>query len=559
MADTVKELFHKTFTTTEISSGTTYNFQSDANTAYVIKDLEAKQSDTSTTKVNATASIGTTTDFNATPSKYMDLGTVASATVEGATGSEIMDVSSTFSIRVPAQSIAFSDITHSQLSYQSNTNITEVTSVTPTVDGLNESALTPVVLTTTQVDSNYYSQQSDSNAYQWRQLVENPITGVKVAVNYINKTNNNHYLLLSGYDTTSAYYNSVNNQYQPFEFDGRFVYAMNGTSYISYYDTKGSAARAATSWPHGSLRIANSAGNNMNVAQSGTTYPRLTFNHLTDTGKSYLVTQTGYQAGLYLIELPTYDGSDGAALPNNTKTDGFWQLCDSSWTSSTGHGPTGNRYNPAYIQNNFGNNNQFSRFFIGSTAASTTKRILIFQNGDTVNNTNRLYFLVADEATMETTQNNTNSNHAYSIPSSDLASDFGWATSSSYTDSGGVACYIRCIDFNGLTGSDAKWGTESAFYLDQDILTFTNVASAGSGEGPIIQWNLKTNTVTAPITWAQYVNSGGTALNNPGSADSLVAHRTFATTPTSSEIAARTYTKVPSLSIRATGIKEDRS
>ena len=280
MADTVKELFHKTFTTTEISSGTTYNFQSDANTAYVIKDLEAKQSDTSTTKVNATASIGTTTDFNATPSKYMDLGTVASATVEGATGSEIMDVSSTFSIRVPAQSIAFSDITHSQLSYQSNTNITEVTSVTPTVDGLNESALTPVVLTTTQVDSNYYSQQSDSNAYQWRQLVENPITGVKVAVNYINKTNNNHYLLLSGYDTTSAYYNSVNNQYQPFEFDGRFVYAMNGTSYISYYDTKGSAARAATSWPHGSLRIANSAGNNMNVAQSGTTYPRLTFNHL---------------------------------------------------------------------------------------------------------------------------------------------------------------------------------------------------------------------------------------------------------------------------------------
>ena len=560
MADQVKELFHKTFTATEISSGTTYNFTTDANTGYVIKDIQAKQSSTSPTKVSATASIGTTTDFNATPSKYIDLGTVASATVEGATGSEIMDSSSTFSIRVPAQPVAFSDIVHSQLTYQSNSNITEVTGVTPTVNGQSESALSPVSLTTTQVDSNYYSQQSDSNAYQWRQLVENPITGVKVAVNYINNTNNNHHLLLSGYDTTSAYYNSVNSQYQPFEFDGRFVYNMNGTTHISYYDTKGSAARAPTSWPHGSLRIANSSGNNMSTLSSGTTYPRLTFNHLTDTGNGYLVVQSGYTHGLYLIKLPSYDGTDGAALPNNTKTEGFWQLNNYNWSTSTGMGPTSNRWNPAHIQNNYGQNNQFARFYIGSTAASTTKRILFFQDGNTTDTSNYLYFFVADEETMETAQNNSGSYHAYSIPQTELESDFGWATNNTRWDTvGGVAARIRCNQFQTLTGSSAKWGTESGFYLDKDVMTFTNVASAGTGEGPIIQWNLKTNTVTAPITWAQYVDSNGTSLNNPGGADSLVAHRTFVSTPTSSEIAARTYTKTPSLSIRATGIKEDRS
>ena len=101
MADTVKELFNKKFTASEISSGTTYNFTSDANTAYVIKDIEVSQNETATQKVNATASIGLTSDFSASPSKFMDLGTISSSTVKGASGSEIMDASSTFSIRVP--------------------------------------------------------------------------------------------------------------------------------------------------------------------------------------------------------------------------------------------------------------------------------------------------------------------------------------------------------------------------------------------------------------------------------------------------------------------------
>jgi len=109
------------------------------------------------------------------------------------------------------------------------------------------------------------------------------------------------------------------------------------------------------------------------------------------------------------------------------------------------------------------------------------------------------------------------------------------------------------------TGSTAKWGTESFFWLDQDVLHFTNIDTGGTG--PIQSWNLKTNEITAPITWAQYVDSGGTSLPMPATAvsNNTIGHRSFAQVPTSTEIAARTYTKAPSLQVRATAIKEDRS
>ena len=91
MADQFKEFFNKTFTDSEIASGATYTFTTDANTGAVIKDIKSQQSAASPTKITATAKIGLTSDYNATPSKSMDLGVIASETVSGVTGSEIMD------------------------------------------------------------------------------------------------------------------------------------------------------------------------------------------------------------------------------------------------------------------------------------------------------------------------------------------------------------------------------------------------------------------------------------------------------------------------------------
>lgn len=561
MADTVKELFNKKFTSSEISSGTTYSFTTDANTAYVIKDIQSQQNDVATTKINATASIGLTSDFSATPSKYTDLGTIASSTVTGATGSEIMDASSTFSIRVPAQTINFKDIVHSSLAYVSNSAITEVEGSTTTVDGQVEANLTPTVFTATSIGSNFAITNNGANFPGcWRQFVTNPITNVNLALSHTHDGNSVHYFNVAGFNNSTNYLN-YNLTYQPTEFDGRFVYSVSANNRLRFYDTKGAASRSPSTVAHGSIDLKNAAGSTIAMGSSGSTYPKLSGSYFSDIGKRYLLINPSYTGGLMLYEMPDYDDS-GTALAAvsgvNASTTQAYQVQDSSWSSSTGTGPNNNRINPASIRQSYSNGGETESWFIGTSAASTTKRILIFQDGNTNDLNVNLFFFIADTAYMSQTTSNNSQFTAYSVNTSELMSDFGWS-GSNFNDISGKCAYISCNSMRSATNSTAKWGTESWFWLDQDVLYFTNIDTGGTG--PIQAWNLKTNEMTAPITWAQYVDSGGTSLPMPATAvgNNLIGHRSFAQIPTSTQIAARTYTKAPSLQVRATAIKEDRS
>lgn len=562
MADTVKELFNKKFTTSEITSGTTYNFTSDANTAYVIKDIQSNQSASSIGKVSATASIGLTSDFSASPSKFTDLGTIASATVEGASGSEIMDASSTFSIRVPAQAIAFKDIVQSQTSYVSSTNATTVEGITPTVDNQTETVLTPAINTQTQFGTNFTSNVlSGGGAWgQKRFFVTNPHTNVNLAVLIKNDANSSHVLALGGYGNTTNYF-AGGNSYYPYTTDGRFVYSIKDTNTLRFHDLKGESARNPSNQEHGTITLKNAAGTQLGLPQANTTYPKQSLSYFTDNGKRNLLISPSYNKGLYWYELPDYDDTSATALSNVPPTTNFYQLGNYNWGSNTSSGPNSNRASVPYIMNSYSSSNSVNNWYIGTTASSTTKRVLIFQNGDTTNTGNRLFFMIADTETLPQTSNNTNSSMGYALSEAELTSTLGWKASSSiWSELNSITGYVQCSQFKSGTGSAAEWGTESEFWLDQDILYFTNVAANEAGEGPIIAWNLKTHAVSAVITWAQFKDSGNNALDFPGAGESnMPAHNVFVRTPTTTETNARTYTKAPSLQVRVTAIKEDRS
>ena len=562
MADRISQIFHKDFTDSEITSGTTFNFTTDANTAYVIKDIQVAQNDSSPTKITATASIGLTTDYNATPSKAMDLGTISSDSVAGMTGSEIMDASSTLSIKVPATTITYQDTVFSIIAYRNNGGITEFEAVTPSVSGQAEATLTPSKFTATNIGSNFasYNYSNLSNdRYHWRVFVTNPNTNAKIAIHYRGDGNSSQILNVSEFDGSTNYI-SQSQSYKISEFDGRFVWTLHNSQYLMFYDTKSDATRALTTYPHGYVYLANAAGTAIGIPVTPQTYPKFRMFYFSDVNKTYALIAHGYQQGLYLYEMPDYDSS-ATALDlvdgNYVKTTGYWQLNAYNWNGASNAGPTNDRYNPARVHDYQSQSGPLNSWHIGTSAASTRKRILFWQNGATTASSNSLYFFMADLDYLSQTQNNSSSNEAYGISMSELSSTFGWDTSTGWVDYNNGA-YIQNNQFQNITGSSAEWGTESTFTLDNDILTFTNVASRGNGEGPIVAWNLKTNTVTAVITWAEYTDPTGN-IQNPATNDKLIGHRHYAETPSSTTIASRTYTKKPSLEVRATGIKEDRS
>ena len=112
MADQLKQLAFKKFTTAELEAGTSADvLTTDASTHYVIKSIEATQS-SDLNPVNATATLGLTAGLAA--GEYASIGNVAKAGRVGLTGSAIMDASSTLTIRPTAQNITFADQTIQQ-------------------------------------------------------------------------------------------------------------------------------------------------------------------------------------------------------------------------------------------------------------------------------------------------------------------------------------------------------------------------------------------------------------------------------------------------------------
>ena len=123
MADQVKQLAFKKFTTSELQAGSAANvLTTDASTHYVIKGIEATQ-ESETDAVEATATIGLTAGLAG--GEYTSLGTVAKKGRVGLSGSAIMDASSTLTVRPEAKSMTFADEKINQLTAEQKKEIGE--------------------------------------------------------------------------------------------------------------------------------------------------------------------------------------------------------------------------------------------------------------------------------------------------------------------------------------------------------------------------------------------------------------------------------------------------
>tara|TARA_S200002703_G_scaffold127544_1_gene114174 strand:+ start:462 stop:2198 length:1737 start_codon:yes stop_codon:yes gene_type:complete len=578
MADRIKQIAFKEFTPSELVAGTPFNVQTGATDAYVIKSIEATQKvDTAEGAVTATATVGLTSDFN--NGKYVSLGNVAKQGKTGSTGNIVVDANSTFTVRPTAKSINFKDIHVERLAYVSTSSATQLRQKTPIVNGASEAAESPTTVETTSMGTNFTGVSfTGAVANQFMTFTENTkyTPTKKLAIASSSNGNAAVNLYVSDYDGTTNYLSTGGNWQRRFDFDGRFIYNNWGTTNAGVYDTKAPASvtmangasqsRALTTGPnHFFLVYKTAAGGAITLGSLGS-YPRVVSTYFSDVGKRYLMVSNASNNGLQLFEIPDYDDSDsggGAWASSNTAnvpTTAFYQLGHTSSNQQSNLGPSSNRFNTAFMVSNYTNAATGFSWFIGTSAASTTKRILVFQNGANSTSTNKLYFMLADFDTISTTDANQagGENEAYTLTKSELASEFGWNTSSGWLDASSAAGYITPNNFVTTTGSAARWDANSRFVLDQDILYFTNRMSHGTGEGPVVAWNLKTNAVTAPISWADYDDTGGTNLANPDNKN-WHGHMQYLLTPTTSEINARTYTKAPALTVRISGVHEDRS
>ena len=155
MADTLKEFGMKVFSDTELANATRFDITTGSTEAAVIKDIELTQN-SSTQAVSGTVTAGTTANLgNGIHSQIGTFGT----NVTNLTGSAILDVSSTLSIRPNAITNSFIDLKI----YAEDGNATVSTTnpinlfTTPKVNGLSE-ATTKTVLTPSNPGSlgNYF-------------------------------------------------------------------------------------------------------------------------------------------------------------------------------------------------------------------------------------------------------------------------------------------------------------------------------------------------------------------------------------------------------------------
>ena len=578
MADQIKQIAFKEFTPSEITAGTPFNVQTGATDAYVIKSIEATQKiDTAESAIEATATVGLTTDFN--NGKYVSLGNVAKQGKTGSTGNVIVDSNSTFSIRPTAKTINFIDTVVDRFAYVSGSSGTEITIKTPTVNGLSEPAEAAITTSATSFGSSIVSAGFVAGRpNQFITLVENTKytpTKTLLLAEHHNGTDT-HTFTVCDYNGTTNYYTDVQG-YRQRDFDGRFVYNhWSGTS-AGVWDALapasvtmsngGTQSRALTTYPnHFFMDYKNEAGDAISLGSAGS-YPRMICNYFTDVGKrGLLVSPSMNSYGVHYFELPDWDYSDSGGGPwaqaniTNVPTTKYYQIGNKSNSQQTNIGPTSNRYNTSYVTNALASNMAQMCWYIGTSAASTTKRIVFMQNGDNSTTTNRVYFLLADFETISTSNSAQigGQNEAYGITPAELKSTFGWATDAGWINYSSVLAYIRPDGFGSLTGSAARWDANSRFHLDKDVLYFTNRMAHGTGEGPVIAWNLKTNVVTGAITWADYDDASGANLPNPDNKN-YPSHMQYLLTPTTTEINARTYTNAPSLTVRISGVHEDRS
>lgn len=560
MADQVKQLAFKEFTTTELSNGTPANMvTTDATTHYVIKSIEGTQS--GTLPITATATLGLTAGL--ATGQYTTLGTLKQNRV-GLSGSAIMDASSTLTIRPTATPISFSDEKVFQGITGSNPSRKYVEVVRPSVNGIAETTLnteTTIDKTSVTYSGGSYNSMQPYGSGNFT-IQHTNANGVNLRILFGTGSSNGSYFEVWNADD-GTYYGYYYNSYDTPLFDGeRYIFwvGTNGASNtrVFWYDLDESTTNllaanttgggTGTSFWHGQTAIWNDSP----AINSRTSYD----NHLNayckvrGTGKRYI---TGYSRGnnrCWICELPDTLTNDSSTTPTVK-----WLYLNSGSNVASGQSPfgqNGSAWNVDYVFNSAMQPTDQAQYRL--TFDSEKSRFYLWY---AYNNHYWVCFTFSQKefddrptGNLITVANSSSqglflvSNAEYADINIASAYFVNWGSSNGYVDLTGSS-------FNNASGSNKNPFSNSPVYMDGKNWYYKN----GVSFNPDGYYRKCIKVDMSVGSSAGFTNMiPNTTVPDTYQTDLFVSFGT----PSASTIASRTYVNAPTFKVRITGILSDQ-
>lgn len=570
MADQVKQLAFKKFTLTELQNGTAANVvTTDASTHYVIKSIETKQN-SNTDAIVAEATIGLTSGVSA--GDFTSLGTVAKSNRLGSEGSVIMDASSTLSIRPTAKTINFLDEkVYSQLETNGSTpNGNYVTAIAPSVNGNAE----PTLNSETTVDktgvtfSGSYDSIPDYVAGNYRVLHTNA-NGVNLMLNFVSGSTSGCAFSVWNADT-GAQYGYYASSYDRAIFDGsRYIFWCyvdgQSTMRVRWYDLDESTTNLAAANTTG-----GSNGVNFYHGQSGAFQGSVGFSGRTSydnflnafyqnrhtNNKRYFCGYSNSNNRGWMVEFPDTLTNDASTTPSPK-----WVYLSSTSSDGSGIDPfgrnNGSAWNMTYmISSNYAPSSDYETQWM-LTYDPVISRYLIWYS----QNNNNWYAWTFTQAEFDATSNaqllSPDGTEGLRTVAQSSAADIN--IDSSIVSNGGSSNLMVNVGQSGTTfatntgayAGQSRGSDMSPVYIDGSNFYFRNMNSSSDSAYKIIKVNMSDTDASGAVT---------NLMPNTTIPSNVYENNMFVgfTTPTTTQINARTYTKQPGLKVRVTGILSDQ-
>lgn len=359
MADQLKQIAFRKFSLTETQAGTPWNaIVSGANDAYSIKSIEASQgSNTTAGAITATATVSLTTDFSA--GKFVEIGVIAKKDRVGLTGNMVVDANSTLTVRPVAKIINFAD-----KKFNIDTENTtggryrkSQQELRGTVLGIQDIS-TSVSVDKTGVTYSGNQYGGGSHSYEGNYTIfHTNANGLLLRLTFYTGNSSAAGMQVDNANT-GAMYGFYQTDYGPAKFDGsRYIYWFDeNTQKIRYFDLDESETNLAsantmgggnnTNYYHGIINFVGGSPGSTNTSYD---------NHFADIcikdGKTYFFFLKGSSKHFFMVELPLTLTNNNASANSTVK---FIRLMSGVTSSQTNQfGETG-RYSWGYLFNTNG-------------------------------------------------------------------------------------------------------------------------------------------------------------------------------------------------------------
>ena len=563
MADQIKQIAFKEFSITETIAGTPFNVQTGATDAYVIKSIEATQGvDTADGAITATATVGLTSDFSS--GKYVSLGNVAKQGKVGSTGNIIVDSNSTFTVRPTAKAISFADKTFwvdtestTETRPRKQTQKLEA-SVQGTVD-INTSTVVDRTAVTFASPVQQYIGGGNAGTYQYTVLHTNA-NGVHLKILFSSADDNG-----AGFEvhnaTSGVNYGYYNSNYGCPQFDGsRYIFWYDADfTRIHYYDLDESTTNLASAntygggnanvFYHGRIAL----GSGTNPSNNNMDNDHKVADLVEKDGQKYLVWANqagGNSAQVWMAEIPsTLTNYDASANVANKKIR-LW----SSQLSSNATDPFGVSGVMSMGQTVTSIAGLSRASSIRVTYDTTLARWLVYFNPQTAQTFIGTFTQAEYDATSSgnaiSTANSTGGYGLMALAQTSIATNLGINNGCLHNQSG--VGYLDRASTQGAiavpTGHNpVVWSPANERYWDERKLYIVSETS-GAYQYHIYEIDVANSVmthVTTSIT-GQVPNYYGRFLMKKS-------------TPSNATAASRSYTSAPKLTVRISGVHENRA